>query len=73
MPKELIHSATRSGDGDSSRMQIGWSKEAEYVQVATSAGSSEHAGTFVTLDRHGINNAIRTLRRARDQAFGRDE
>jgi hypothetical protein len=73
MPKELIHSATRNGNADSSRIQVGWSKEAEYVQVVTNDGGSENAGQFVTLDRDGINKAIRMLRRARDQAFGRDE
>lgn len=30
-------------------------------------------GFWVDLDRAGINNLIRNLRRARDQAFGRDE
>lgn len=30
-------------------------------------------GMYVELDRHGINQLIRNLRRARDQAFGRDE
>lgn len=30
-------------------------------------------GFFVQLDRQGINQLIRNLRRARDQAFGRDE
>lgn len=30
------------------------------------------AGWFVQLDRAGINRLIHTLRRARDQAFGRD-
>lgn len=30
-------------------------------------------GMYVTLDRRGINDLIRNLRRARDQAFGRDE
>ncbi len=30
-------------------------------------------GWRVTLDRAAINRAIRTLRRARDAAFGRDE
>lgn len=30
-------------------------------------------GWYVQLDREGINRAIRTLRRARDVAFGRDE
>ena len=30
-------------------------------------------GWFIDLDRQGINKLIRDLRRARDQAFGRDE
>jgi len=30
-------------------------------------------GLYVELDRRGINQLIRHLRRARDQAFGRDE
>jgi hypothetical protein len=30
-------------------------------------------GFYVDLDRSGINKMIRDLRRARDQAFGRDE
>lgn len=31
------------------------------------------AGLYASLDRDAINNIIRVLRRARDQAFGRDE
>ncbi len=30
-------------------------------------------GFYVSMDRDGINKLIRNLRRARDQAFGRDE
>jgi len=30
-------------------------------------------GFYCTLDRPGINKLIRNLRRARDQAFGKDE
>jgi hypothetical protein len=30
-------------------------------------------GFYVSLDRKGVNDLIRYLRRARDQAFGRDE
>lgn len=30
-------------------------------------------GVYIDLDRKGINDLIRYLRRARDQAFGRDE
>ena len=32
----------------------------------------EDNGLFVQLDRHGINRLIRTLRKARDDAFGSD-
>jgi len=30
-------------------------------------------GWFIDLDRYGLNSLIRNARRARDQAFGRDE
>ena len=30
-------------------------------------------GWYVSLDRNGLNRMIRTLRKARDQAYGRDE
>lgn len=33
----------------------------------------QHAGFPITLDRAGCNEAIRRLRKARDDAFGRDE
>lgn len=44
--------------------QMGELLEAEGV------GSSGH---YIQLDRRGINDLIRKLRRARDQSFGRDE
>jgi hypothetical protein len=37
------------------------------------AGLTVADGFFVQLDRRGINDLIRHLRRARDAAFGRDE
>lgn len=36
------------------------------------AGPSDPDGYYVCLDRNSINRLIRTLRRARDQAFGAD-
>lgn len=39
----------------------------------TSPGTAEYVGVWSTLDRGAINRLIRTLRRARDAAFGRDE
>lgn len=59
-------------------IQVGWSREAEYVQVASvdlteESGLRTNFGWFVELDRPAINRLIRTLRRARDQAYGADE
>jgi hypothetical protein len=36
-------------------------------------GIPQEYGYWVSLDRRGINDTIRKLRRARDRAFGRDE
>lgn len=36
-------------------------------------GTRSQSGWYVDLDRKGINDLIRVLRKARDQAFGRDE
>lgn len=63
-----------------------WGKDTGYVQLVTKAtepnggryaGESPDThvtdGYFVDLDRSAVNQLIRNLRRARDQAFGRDE
>ena len=86
MPKEYIESCEGPFDGAPFAVRVGWSREAEYVQIATidpegetlsdSGGKNEvkvEGGNFVDLDRRRINDLIRLLRRARDQAFGRDE
>jgi hypothetical protein len=83
MPREIIHDDRPLPDGDGEQstplaVSVGWGREASYVQVATinlqveEHGSPEY-GWFVDLDRHRINQLIRVLRRARDQAFGKDE
>lgn len=36
-------------------------------------GGREWKDEWMTLDRHSINRLIRDLRKARDEAFGRDE
>lgn len=53
---------------------------ADHPSVASSAGgvavslpALAQEGFYVDLNREGINRLIRNLRRARDQAFGRDE
>lgn len=86
MPKEYINDMFFGVDddgvatGSDSRVRVSWSKEADYVQVATTAPDDwtlrptpEGNGWFVNLDRSGINRLIRFLRRARDDAYGRDE
>lgn len=65
-------------------VDVRWN-QAETVQIVTRAedpfggratdveGIHYLDGFYVDLDRRGINKLIRHLRRARDQAFGRDE
>lgn len=71
MPKELIHGPVRNGEPDPNRAEVGWSREAEFVQLATHDGNPGH-GHYVDLDRAACNKLIRDIRRARDQAFGAD-
>lgn len=66
-------------------VDVRWNREGGYVQIVTKEtdafggrlsddeGVHFTDGLFVDLDRQGINKLIRNLRRARDQAFGRDE
>ena len=97
MPKEIVYGSESPYGPDESAesiVEVGWSREAGHVQLATrciEASTHEtyrpaspepgtvvpdlsfHDGFYVQLDRRGINGLIRNLRRARDQAFGRDE
>ena len=57
---------------------VSWHRDSGYVElgiqcleIATSA-SGTHAGQYASFDRDGINRMIRSLRKARDQAFGAD-
>jgi hypothetical protein len=66
-------------------VDVMWNREGGYVQIVTKAedayggrwadGLDTHFtdGMYVNLNRSTINKLIRNLRRARDQAFGRDE
>lgn len=67
-------------------VEVRWGREGQYVQVVSkatdthdgrAAGDSTEThytdGYHVDLNRVGINDLIRHLRKARDQAFGRDE
>jgi hypothetical protein len=69
-------------------VEVRWDADTGYFQIATKEATAElwvpgdslpenaipaEYGYYTCLDRRGINNLIRVLRRARDQAFGRDE
>jgi len=70
-------------------VEVRWDRETGYFQIVTKAldritggelvepepesGIHYTAGFYVGLDRREINSLIRVLRRARDQAYGRDE
>lgn len=82
MPKEVIYNDGHPNNGNS-HLRVGWAKDG-WVQVATvdpdrepiysnDEKIPESNGWFIALDRRGINAAIRALRTARDQAYGRDE
>lgn len=85
MPKEVVHTSEQySSDYPDETLlaQVGWGRDAEYVQLSTvrvktvthePVESTVSGGWYVSLNRSGINDLIRNLRRARDQAFGRDE
>jgi hypothetical protein len=89
MPKETVYGELLpiegAADDPNERpiVQVRWSRETGDVQVVTRKLGYEMAGPddeltfaygmYVTLDRRDINDLIRYLRRARDQAFGRDE
>jgi hypothetical protein len=89
MPKELVFSDQLPYGEDDPRVtvaEVSWSREAEHVQLVTkSIDRATHepvettsdlpvtAGFYMQLNRREINQLIRNLRKARDQAFGKDE
>ena len=83
MPRESVYGT----DGDGYAVKVGWSREHENVQIgvggpiqiefveplpANVTVSGPYDGLWVTMDRRGLNDLIRKLRRARDTAFGAD-
>lgn len=56
-------------------VHVGWSRN-RYVEVGVAqfeiATEKADGGIYLDLDREGINRLIRTLRKARDAAFGSD-
>ena len=85
MPKEVVYSSEvfRGDEPDKASMaEVRWSRESESLQIATVVvDAATHdpvteevrGGWYISLDRRTVNDLIRHLRRARDQAFGRDE
>lgn len=78
MPSEKFHNSETAVEGQpNDRIEIGWSREQEYDGVyVTSVVELEDGPPIVNaipLDRSGLNRMIRTLRKARDQVYGRDE
>jgi hypothetical protein len=87
MPKFNLYEKPTGLPGDTpGRAEVGWS--AGHVQLATcsddpdalralgAAAAPDNVdwrGIFLRLDRDGINELIRNLRKARDSAYGRDE
>lgn len=78
MPREHVAGDGLTSDNDEWRVTVGWNRDG-HVQVATETIPAEGTttsvgnGKWVDLDRARINALIRLLRKARDQAFGRDE
>ncbi len=60
------------------KLRPGADRNADYLSAVTYASSTggpprAWEGEFISLDREQINQLIRTLREARDKAFGRNE
>lgn len=88
MPKEIIYNKYGNTPENSEFVHIGWDRDC-HVEVATVSPHGrlmaydpetktyvqmgDTPGWFIQLDRHGINEMIRVLRRARDAAYGKDE
>lgn len=74
MPKEHISGVLNSTGW---RFSVGWDKQGGLVQVSTNDPNGPlgepQSGLWVDVNRDQINEIIRALRKARDQAFGKDE
>ena len=86
MPREAVWGTNdflpEDAEDGGAIVDVRWNRD-QHVQVVTRREFAEvpppdepisyKYGMYVDLDRTGINTLIRNLRRARDQAFGRDE
>ncbi len=66
-----VQICTTAADADE-RLRA-WVEQVEGIQSQPGASFAMFDGWHVDLNRQQVNDLIRTLRRARDQAFGRDE
>lgn len=61
---------------DDDAIKLGWTKEGMHVGLAIVDVAKDPEGfeaRHINLNRDGINRLIRFLRRARDDAYGKDE
>lgn len=81
MPKEMVLDPGFNVDETRGlRAEVRWARQEAggYVQLATVADELPTEGTvtngwFVSMDRQACNDLIRFVKRARDQAFGKDQ
>lgn len=78
MPRSYVYADHKTDDtgakvAPQKVISVGWNKVG-YVQVATLRNGTDRTddGIFVDVDRDQINDLIRKLRKARDQAYGAD-
>lgn len=66
-----VQVATTANDADS-RLR-GWTESVDGVEAPAGSSFTMFDGWHVDLTRQQVNDLIRVLRKARDQAYGRDE
>lgn len=86
--EQAVHDPASDAKPQVPIVDVRWNREGGYVQIVTKVTDAEGGrfmgddygdephftdGMYVDLSRQAINRLIRNLRRARDQAFGRDE
>ena len=63
---------------DTTAVKVGWTRDRDHVELAVveckggAFADMDERTRYLQLDRDGLNRLIRTLRKARDQAFGSD-
>lgn len=75
MPAEKFYPPTATEGRPSDHIEIGWHRDYDGIHITTVIPRDGDAPilTALPLDRSAINRLIRTLRRARDATYGRDQ